>query len=148
VILGVLATAVLSIQAYNEYSELRTSGLIAWVTPDRTTRNVPDGGTATSDGTRQAPIKNPTKGDDPLKCNLSSANRTKKLNWFCIAGCEIIATVITSYQLHRVFEFCSFAVLQFFRVMTLRVTYCHTPVARGWQVRKIVEEESENQAGD
>jgi len=34
------------------------------------------------------------KGGDSLRCNISSANRVKKLNWFCIAGCEIIASGI------------------------------------------------------
>jgi len=32
------------------------------------------------------------KGADSLKCSISSANSIRKLNWFCIAGCEIIAT--------------------------------------------------------
>ena len=38
--------------------------------------------------TTNAPIKNQTKGSDSLRCNISSANRIKKINWFCIAGCE------------------------------------------------------------
>ena len=38
--------------------------------------------------TINAPIKNQTKGGDSLRCNISSANSIKKINWFCIAGCE------------------------------------------------------------
>ena len=44
--------------------------------------------------TTKAPIKNQTKGSDSLRCNISSPNRVKKLNCFCIAGCEIIASGI------------------------------------------------------
>ena len=48
--------------------------------------------------TTNAPIKNQTKGGNSLRCNISSANKFKKLNWLCIAGCEIIASGITSHQ--------------------------------------------------
>ena len=35
------------------------------------------------DGTiNTSATKNPTKGGDSLKCNLASANKIKKLNWF------------------------------------------------------------------
>ena len=40
--------------------------------------------------TTNAPIEDRTKGDDSLRYNLLSANGIKKLNWFDIAGCEMI----------------------------------------------------------
>jgi hypothetical protein len=55
--------------------------------------------------TTNAPIKNQTKGGDSLRYNISSANRVKKLNWFCIAGCEIIASGINRTGAVRGFGF-------------------------------------------
>jgi len=40
--------------------------------------------------TTYASIEDRTKGDDSLRYNLLSANGIKKLNWFYIAGCEMI----------------------------------------------------------
>ena len=53
--------------------------------------------------TTNAPIKNPIKGGDLLRRNVSPTNRIKNLNWFCIAGCKIIVTGITSHRSNRVF---------------------------------------------
>jgi len=40
--------------------------------------------------TTNAAIEDRTNGGDSQRCNLPSANGIKKLNWFCIAGCEMI----------------------------------------------------------
>ena len=39
--------------------------------------------------TTNAPIKNRTNRDDSLRCSILSANGIKKVNWFCVAGCEM-----------------------------------------------------------
>jgi len=46
--------------------------------------------------TTNVPIHNQTKGGDSVRYNLLSTNSIKKLNWFCIVGCEIIATSLQS----------------------------------------------------
>jgi len=39
--------------------------------------------------TTNASIKNRTNWGDSMRCSILSANGIKKVNWFCIAGCEM-----------------------------------------------------------
>jgi len=46
-------------------------------------------GSSANTSTTNASIKNGTNWGDSLRCSILSANGIKKVNWFCIAGCEM-----------------------------------------------------------